>query len=140
MVSFLKRYLLRLQQAEEVAGVGVNLLDQPEWEGPLFPRVRLWKKHWIPNRVDAPVSYKSVLTRLKKVATGLGIKKYGLHSSRRGAATTLVKASAEKGIDFADRMLQAAGRWAKGSSSAGDYIQELLLLTKGADIIKNSFN
>ncbi len=63
-----------------------------------------------------------------------------MHSSRRGAASALVKASAEKGADYIDRLLQAAGRWAKGSASAGRYIDELLLLTKSADIIKNTFN
>ena len=110
MVKFMKRYLKRLKEAEEDAGVGFNLSNQPNWYGPLFPRAKVWKNRWIPCRFEDPVSYSTALRRLKKVAQEAGIQKFGLHSSRRGAATTLVKASAEKGEDFSDRLLKSAGR------------------------------
>ena len=47
----------------------------------------------------------------------------------------MVKKSAEKGIDFTERVLQIAGRWAQNSSSAKEYIDDVLLLKINAEIL-----
>lgn len=93
-----------------------------------------------PSRFEDPVSYSTTLRRLKQVAKFIGIKDYGLHSSRKGAATTFVKASSDKGADFTDRLLRSAGRWAKGSTSAGKYIDEIWLMSKSSQLLSRSFN
>ena len=72
---------------------------------------------------------------MKSAAKNCGIKGYSLHSGRRGGATDLVKKSAEKGIDFTERVLQIAGRWVPNSSSAKEYIDEVLLLKINAETL-----
>ena len=135
LVKFIKSYLKRLKQAEEDAGVGVHLTEQPAWEGPLFPQMVKFQKIWHPCRFEKPASYSTLLGRLKSAAENCGIKGFSLHSGRRGGATDLVKKSAEKGIDFAERVLQIGGRWAPNSSSAKEYVDEVLMLKFNAEIL-----
>ena len=41
------RYLQRLKQGEEDAGLGVQLMEQPEWQGPLLPKFKSFKEFGI---------------------------------------------------------------------------------------------
>ena len=68
-----------------------------------------------------------MLKRLKSTAQICGVKGYSLHSGRRGDATELVKNSAEKGMDFVQKLLEIGGRWAPNSSSAKEYVDQALI-------------
>ena len=94
-----------------------------------------FQKVWHPCRFEKPTSHTTIIKRLKTAAENCGIKGYSLHSGRRGGATELVKNSAEKGINFVQRLLEIGGRWAPNSSSAKEYIDQTLLLKINADTL-----
>lgn len=124
-----------MKQAEEDAVVGVYLTEKPVWEGPLFPQLVKFQKVWHPCRFEKPASYSTILKWLKSTAISCGIQGYFLYSDRRGSATELVKNSAEKGIDFVQRILEIEGRWAPNSSSAKEYLDNVLLLKINAETL-----